>query len=122
MGETQTRRRHADKVKFGWNYLSRRRSLFQNVRRRKSCCRHSSWTPAAKRHQTTPSLLLFIYFILFFLTPVLNSQGMKKNYAMQYKKVQKSSWNKTYSSSSSFTKQSCSKMPPAPSVQHRKEK
>jgi len=62
------------------------------------------------------------YFILFYLTPVLNSQGMKKNfYAMQYKKVQKSSWNETYSSSS-FTKQSCSKMAPAPSVQHRKEK
>jgi len=32
-----------------------------------------------------------------------------KNYAMQYKKVQKSSWNEPYSSSS-FTKQSCSKM------------
>ena len=31
-----------------------------------------------------------------------------KNYAMQYKKVQKSSWNEPYSSS--FTKQSCSKM------------
>jgi len=74
----QTRRRHADKVKFGWNYLSRRRSLFQNVRRRKSCFRHSSWTPAAKRHQTTPSLLLFILFYFIFLTPVLNSQGMKK--------------------------------------------
>jgi len=30
------------------------------------------------------------------------------NYAMQYRKVQKSSWNKPYSSaSSSFTKQSC---------------
>jgi len=46
---------------------------------------------------------------LFFLTPVLNSQVMKK-YAMPNKKVQKSSWNEPYSSSSSFTKQSCSKM------------
>jgi len=35
--------------------------------------------------------------------------GNEKNYAMQYKKVQKSSWNEPYSSSS-FTKQSCSKM------------
>jgi len=48
-----------------------------------------------------------LFIIIIFLTPVLNSQGMKKNYAMQYKKVQKSSWNEPYSS---FTKQSCSKM------------
>ena len=34
---------------------------------------------------------------------------MEKNYAMQYRKVQKSSWNEPYSSSSSFTRQSCSK-------------
>ena len=33
----------------------------------------------------------------------------EKNYALQYRKVQKSSWNEPYSSSS-FTKQSCSKM------------
>jgi len=32
-----------------------------------------------------------------------------KKYAMQYKKVQKSSWNEPYSSFS-FTKQSCNKM------------
>jgi len=44
----------------------------------------------------------------YFLTPVLNSQGMKKlRYAIQ--KVQKSSWNERYFSSS-FTKQSCSRM------------
>jgi len=61
------------------------------------------------------------YFILFFFDPGTQFPGNEKNYAMQYKKVQKSSWNKTYSSSS-FTKQSCSKMAPAPSVQHRKEK
>jgi len=41
-------------------------------------------------------------FIIVIFTPVLNSQGMKKNYAMQYKKVQKSSWNEPYSSSSSY--------------------
>ena len=46
--------------------------------------------------------------IIIILTPVLNSQGMKK-YAMQYRLVQKSSWNEPYSSSS-FTKQSCSKV------------
>jgi len=39
---------------------------------------------------------LFIIVIIFF-TPVLNSQG-RKNYAVQYKKVQKSSWNEPYSS------------------------
>jgi len=36
--------------------------------------------------------MTFFNFIIIFLTPVLNSQEMKK-YAMQYKKVQKSSWN-----------------------------
>ena len=35
----------------------------------------------------------------YFFTPVLNSQG-GKNDAMQYRKVQKSSWNEPYSSSS----------------------
>jgi len=37
-----------------------------------------------------------LLLLLFFFTPVLNSQG-RKNYAMQYKKVQKSSWNEPYS-------------------------
>ena len=47
----------------------------------------------------------FIIIIIF--TPILNSQGVKELcYALQ--KVQKSSWNEPYSSS--FTKQSCSKM------------
>ena len=55
-------------------------------------------------HATFAHMLL-----LFFLTPGLNSQGIKKNYAMQYRKVQKSSWNEPYCSSS-FTKQSCSMM------------
>ena len=49
------------------------------------------------------------YYYCYFLTSVLNSRGMKKLHAMQYKKVQKSRWNEPYSSSS-FTKQSCSKM------------
>ena len=54
----------------------------------------------------TPANLLLL--LLLFLTPVLNSRGMKKiRYAIQ--KVQKSSWNEPYSSSS-FTIQSCSKM------------
>ena len=47
-----------------------------------------------------------IYYYYYF-TPILNSQGVKELcYALQ--KVQKSSWNEPYSSS--FTKQSCSKM------------
>jgi len=49
-----------------------------------------------------------IYYYYYFFTLVLNSQGMKKLcYVLQ--KVQKSNWNEPYSSSS-FTKQSCSKM------------
>jgi len=43
-------------------------------------------------------IIIIIIFLNFYL----------KN-AMQYKKVQKSSWNEPYSSSS-FTKQSCSNM------------
>jgi len=50
----------------------------------------------------------FIIIIIIFY-PGSQFPGNEKNYAMQYKKVQKSSWNKPYSSSS-FTKQSCSKM------------
>jgi len=55
--------------------------------------------------------IVVVIIIIIFFTQVLNSsQGMKKlRYAaMQYKKVQKSSWNEPYSSS--FEKQSCSKM------------
>jgi len=52
-----------------------------------------------------PYVAIQICLLLFF-TPVLREW---KNYAMQYKKVQKSSCNETYSSSS-FTKQPCSKM------------
>jgi len=50
-----------------------------------------------------------LVIIIIILTPVLNSQGMKKITLCNTKKVQKSSWNKPYSSSS-FTKQSCSNM------------
>jgi len=39
---------------------------------------------------TTHSLTHSVIIFFVFLTPVLNSQGMK-NYAVQYKKVQKSS-------------------------------
>ena len=52
-------------------------------------------------------LLIWLFFITFL--PRYSIPREWKNYAMQYKKVQKSSWNKLYSSSS-FTKQSCSKM------------
>ena len=45
----------------------------------------------------------------YFLTPVLNSQGVKKVMLCNTKKDKKSSWNEPYSSSS-FTKLSCSKM------------
>jgi len=50
----------------------------------------------------------YYYFYCCFL-PRYSIPMEWKNYAMQYKKVQKSSWNETYSSSS-FTKPSCSKM------------
>ena len=51
---------------------------------------------------------MIIIIVINFLTPVLNSKGMKKlRHTIQ--KVQKSSCNKPYSSSS-FKKQSCSKM------------
>jgi len=46
--------------------------------------------------------------LLLLFDPGTQFAGNEKNYAMQYKKVQKSGWNKPYSSS--FTKQSCSKM------------
>jgi len=59
-------------------------------------------------HALRPKALYKCDCYYYFLTPVLNSQGMKKiRYAI--KKVQKSNWNEPYSSSS-FTKQSCSKM------------
>ena len=45
----------------------------------------------------------------YFLDPGTQFPGNEKNYAKQYRKVQKSSWNEPYSSYS-FTKQSCSKM------------
>ena len=48
--------------------------------------------------------------LLLLFYPDTQFPGNEKNYAMQYRKVQKSSWNEPYSSSSSFTKQSCSKM------------
>ena len=52
--------------------------------------------------------IIIIIIIFIFLTPVLNSQGMKTlRYAIP--KIQKSSWNQPFSSSS-FIKQSCSKM------------
>ena len=52
---------------------------------------------------------LFIIIIIIFFWPRYSIPEERKKYAMQYKKVQKSSWNEPYSSSS-FTKQSCSKM------------
>ena len=52
-----------------------------------------------------PLLLL----LLLFFGPRYSIPREWKNYAVQYKKVQKSSWNEPYSSSP-FTKQSCSKM------------
>jgi len=48
--------------------------------------------------------------VIIILKPGTRFPGNEKKYAMQYKKVHKSSWNEPYSSSSSFTKQSCSKM------------
>ena len=53
-------------------------------------------------------MVAMVIIIIIILTPVLNSQGMKKlRYTIQ-KSTKKSSWNEPYSSS--FTKQSCSKM------------
>jgi len=51
---------------------------------------------------------LFYYY--YYFDPCTQFPGNEKNHAMQYKKVQKSSWNEPYSFSSSFAKQSCSKM------------
>jgi len=51
----------------------------------------------------------FAKLLLLFFDPSTQFPGNEKKYAMQYKKVQKSSWDEPYSSSS-FTKQSCSKM------------
>jgi len=54
-------------------------------------------------HDDSTINIVVVIIIIAFLTPVLNSQGMKKiRYAIQ--KVQKSSWNEPYSSCSSFTK------------------
>ena len=50
-----------------------------------------------------------VLLLLLFFWPRYSIPKEWKNYAMQYKKVQKSSWNEPYSSSS-FTKQSFSKM------------
>ena len=49
-----------------------------------------------------------VIIIIIIIWPRYSIPEEWKNYAMQYKKVQKSSWNEPYSSS--FTKQSCSKM------------
>ena len=51
----------------------------------------------------------YYYYYYYFFWPRYSIPEEWKNYAMQYKKVQKSSWNEPYSSSS-ITKQSCSKM------------
>jgi len=48
--------------------------------------------------------------LLLFFDPGTHFPWNEKNYAVPNKNVQKSSWNEPYSSSSSFTKQSCSKM------------
>jgi len=45
-------------------------------------------------------------FLIIIFDPGTQFLGNEKNYAMQGIKVQKSSWNEPYSSSS-FTKQSC---------------
>jgi len=50
-----------------------------------------------------------LFIIIIFLIPVLNSQWIKKITLCNTKKVQKLCWNDSYSSSS-FTKQSCSRM------------
>jgi len=61
-------------------------------------------TPVQRRVE----LLLLLIFI--FVDPGTQFPGHESNYAMQYRKVpKKSSWNEPYSSSS-FTKQFCSKM------------
>ena len=66
-----------------------------------------TWIIISQLLQSPHNLPVDSNILLLFLTPVRNSQGMKK-YAMQFKKVQKSRWNEPYSSSS-FIKQSCSK-------------
>jgi len=50
-------------------------------------------TFAVKTLWRYPNLFIIIIIIIIILTPVFSSKGMKNNYAMQHKKVQKSSWN-----------------------------
>ena len=52
-------------------------------------------SPGMLRHDISLS------FIIIFFWPRYSIPEERKNYAMQYKKVQKSSWNEPYSSSSS---------------------
>jgi len=56
---------------------------------------------------TNTFIIIIIIIIIFY--PGTQFPGNEKKYAIQYEKVQKSSWNERYFSSS-FTKQSCSKM------------
>jgi len=51
-------------------------------------------------------IIIIIIIIITIFDPGTQFPWNKKNYAMQYKNVQKSSWNEPYSSSS-FTKQPC---------------
>jgi len=44
-------------------------------------------------------IIAHYYYYFYFFDPGTQFQGNEKNYAMQYKKVQKSSWNKPYFSS-----------------------
>ena len=61
-------------------------------------------------HHTGKNKQKTLYYYYYF-DPGTQFPRNKKNYAMQYKKYKKSRWNEPYSSSSSsFTKQSCSKM------------
>jgi len=64
------------------------------------------WSMSIAVHQLVSFQFCLSYL---FFWPRYSIPGEWKNYVMQYKKVQKSSWNEPYSSSS-FTKQSCSKM------------
>jgi len=61
------------------------------------------------RDDSTTNVVVSIIIIIIIFDPGTQFPGNEKNTLCNTKKVQKSSWNEHYSSSS-FTKQSCSKM------------
>jgi len=81
----------------------------------KPTCRPMSALKLPPRGAIKMFIIIIIIIIIF--RPRYSIPEERKKYTMQYKKVQKSSWNEPYSSSS-FTKQSCSKVVKIPGVKN----